>query len=560
MTTYKYKNSLLYCAVIAISLCGTLVGCEKDLNKTPETALSEAAYWKTTNDLKEACNYLYLSLPTFDEMKHANYSDDSFTTAPNTISNGSRQVAATSTEWANSYKLIRNCNTILEKSVEIKGDQKTIDRYKAEAQFFRALGYFDLIKRFGDVPLFTRTFDVFDDLAIAPRSSKETILDVMYADLDYAVLNLPAQNLIVAAEYGRISSTAALALKARIALHMGTWNKFHQVGDANKHLNIAIAASDAVMKSGLHSLYNYAANPAQSYYRLFQYDGEGVANNENILVRLYGENTANNISSHVYTNDAGSGTGPRPTRALADAYLFKDGLPIGKSPFQKTPTGTISEFENKDTRMVFTISNKLINTILPNSGLNTNPTFGAAPTGYKTFKYFVPSEFSSLIAGFRDYMVIRYAEVLLIYAEAKYELQNNISDADLDLSVNLVRKRAGIPILTNTFVTTNGLNMQEEIRRERRVELALEGGHRYWDLLRWKTAEVELPKTVLGIKYFPAEYGAGDGQGVSLDANGYAIVEGAAVRKFDPLRDYLWPLPTQDIAVNPNLTQNPYWR
>jgi hypothetical protein len=558
MTTYKY--SLLYCLGIAIGLCCALTGCEKDLNKVPETALSDADYWKTTNDLKEACNYLYSFLPTFDEMRQVSYSDDSFGTVPNNISNGSRQVTASSTEWNSNYRLIRNCNNILEKSALVKGDQKTIDRFKAEAHFFRAFGYFELIKRFGEVPLFTRTYDVFDSLATAGRSPKELILDVMYSDLDFASMNLPAPNQIVAAEFGRISSTAALALKARIALHMGTWNKFHQTGDAAKHLNIAIAASDAIIKTGLHALYNYAASPAQSYYRLFQYDGEGAANKENILVRLYGENSTNNIASNSYSSEARSGAGPRPTRVLADAYLYKDGLPIGKSPFEKPQTGTVTEFENRDPRMIVTIANTLINTVIPNTGQVTAPTFSFAPTGYKSFKYLIPSEVGALIFGFRDYMAIRYAEVLLIYAEAKYELQNSVSDQDLELSVNVVRRRAGMPGLTNQFVTDNGLSMREEIRRERRVELALEGGHRYWDILRWKIAEIELPKTVMGIKFFPAEYGTGDGQGLVLSPEGYVITERSTVRKFDPLKDYLWPLPTQDIAVNLNLTQNPGWK
>lgn len=114
---------------------------------------------------------------------------------------------------------------------------------------------------------------------------------------------------------------------------------------------------------------------------------------------------------------------------------------------------------------------------------------------------------------FLDFIAIRYGEVLLNYAEAVYELNGSISDADLDKSINLLRKRATnndpskLPLLTNAFVNANGLNMRDEIRRERSIELAYEG-FRYWDLLRWKTAEIELPKPILGRKYFDGlDYG-----------------------------------------------------
>jgi hypothetical protein len=146
--------------------------------------------------------------------------------------------------------------------------------------------------------------------------------------------------------------------------------------------------------------------------------------------------------------------------------------------------------------------------------------------------------------------------VLLTYAEAKFELTNAISDADLDISINLLRTRAKIAKLNNALVTNNNLNMRDEIRRERRVELAQEG-HRYWDIIRWKIAETELPKPVLGNFFFKTEFGTATT--VNLTPDNFILVTPASFRKFDPAKDYLWPLPLNEISLNPNLKQNPGW-
>jgi hypothetical protein len=151
--------------------------------------------------------------------------------------------------------------------------------------------------------------------------------------------------------------------------------------------------------------------------------------------------------------------------------------------------------------------------------------------------------------------LIRYAEVLLIYAESKFELDDAITDADLNLTINRLRKRGGVAPLTNDFAKTNGLSVRDEIRRERRVELAQEG-FRYWDLIRWKTAEIELPKPVLG-NFFFKEFGTT--VKVNLTKDNFIITQDASFRKFNPARDYLWPLPINEIALNPSMKQNPGW-
>jgi hypothetical protein len=115
-----------------------------------------------------------------------------------------------------------------------------------------------------------------------------------------------------------------------------------------------------------------------------------------------------------------------------------------------------------------------------------------------------------------------------------------------------------MPSLTNSFVTSNGLNMRTEIRTERRIELAMEGGHRYWDLIRWKEAEIELPKPTLGTKLLTAEY-QHITSSIVIDADSFVVVQDASKRSFKPERDYLWPLPTRDLGLNLSLTQNPNW-
>ncbi|MCC8425006.1 RagB/SusD family nutrient uptake outer membrane protein [Mucilaginibacter sp. UR6-11] len=164
-----------------------------------------------------------------------------------------------------------------------------------------------------------------------------------------------------------------------------------------------------------------------------------------------------------------------------------------------------------------------------------------------------------------DRHLIRYAEVLLNYAEALYEKNGAVSDNDLDLSINKLRDRVGMPHLTNAFVTANNLNLQTEIRRERTVELALEG-FRYDDLRRWKTAETELPQDIKGIKITGTDWATrtpynDPSYAAKVDANGFLIAERS--RKFDPAKDYLQPLPTKEVAFyqanGHKLEQNPGW-
>ena len=543
------KKNILIAIVAGITFCS----CSKRLDTTPETQLSDASFWKNTNDLMIACNRLYDYLPGMENNVSAVWSDDGYGNGPNSLSDGSRTVPGTTGSWTDNYALIRVANNILEKSSQIQSDPAGVKRYRGEAFFFRAWAYSELVKRYGNVPLILRTFDVKDSLTQAFRTPRATVINSIFSDLDSASSSLPNAGKLSSAQYGRITSGAAFALKSRVGLFEGTRNKYHALGDPKPYLAAALSACDSLKNSGLYSLYKYAPKPDSSYFYLFQYDGEGRANKENIMVRLYGQDQANSISFHRYTRAYLEQGLVTPTRSFMDTYLYKDGLPIGKSPLQLSQDSTMAEFTKRDPRITMTVFNKYAWSITS----LYKPTFSFAPTGYKLRKYFISQDWTSN-QSYVDNIIIRYAEVLLNYAELKYELNGSITNEELDQSINLIRARAGMPALTNAFVVANGLDMLTEIKRERRVELAFEGELRYWDLIRWKTAENILPQTVKGSKKFPSEQ-TNSSNITNVDANGFVIVQDASKRTFDVARDYWWPLPTRDLGLDLNLTQNPQW-
>lgn len=258
-------------------------------------------------------------------------------------------------------------------------------------------------------------------------------------------------------------------------------------------------------------------------------------------------------------------------------YLCTDGLPITQSPLFQGFNTTTSEYQNRDPRMTMTM---IIPGTLVAQTWYVNPVASwpfypqrNGNTGYTTYKYISEDAYANAINEnwSSDCHILRYAEVLLIYAEATFERSGVISDADLNKSINLIRQRANMQVLTNAFIAANGLDMKKEIRRERTIELALEG-FRNDDLRRWKTAETELPQDIKGIKIVGTPwanpiiiegvdrnpYGGVSWQS-KTDANGFIIVESASGRTFDPNKHYLSPLPTKEILINPDLQQNPGW-
>ncbi|WP_343559984.1 RagB/SusD family nutrient uptake outer membrane protein [Sphingobacterium sp.] len=540
-------------------LCGLLMtGCKKTLDLKPKDTLSDVTFYKTAADFKLGANGLYNSLVGFNFSDTE--SDIAFNVA-NAISDGDYLPPDVSSTWTNAYYYIRNANNII-----AKGEGLTdpgIKNYVAEAKFFRAYNYWLLFRLYGGVPLITKVLDVNDPDLYTARSERKETVDFILKDLSDAVADLPVKSALSVSDVGRITKGSAESLKARIALFEGTWQKFRN-GNGLDYLNMAITAAEQVINSGEYAL--FTGKGAQSYRYLFIEEGDD--SKESILDRRYEVN----ISGQQYPYSVVGTVCYLATKKLADMYLCKDGLPITKSGQFKGYQTVSSEFDNRDPRMTMTLLIpgtaiiEVFNPIVPVVNWPNSPQRNAN-TGYITYKYLSENVYGNTNNGDNfgyDCHIIRYAEVLLSYAEALYEKNGKLSDAELDKTVNLLRARAGMPALKNEFLSANGLDMRTELRRERNVEFALEG-FRYDDIRRWKTAESEMIQDIKGIKIKGSAWQNiapynGAGFQARTDANGFLIVQPASARKFDPDKHYLRPLPTREVALyNGKLLQNPGW-
>lgn len=522
-----------------------LAGTSCDLDRFPETEMSEQHFWNPTSEseFEYAANYLYTRQGHYwgdmrgDDLRRRNY--------PNDISAGTRKVPATSSDWTAPYQMIFAANRIIEHAPETGSTANQIDRYVAEAHFFRAAAYYQLVTKYGGVPILTQTpQDINDPILYGPRASREEVMTQIYADLDHAASQLPLPSQLTPAQYGRITRTAALGLKARAALYEGTRAKFHGENDGTAHLTLAVDAAQAVIELGEHSLFKQGAEP---YKALFDYAGEGAS--EHLWVKLYGypdtQIATHNMPYQYAVNYA-------VTRNFLNLYLQDNGEPYVDEP----------ELERSFNDYLIGRDPRLTQTVLMR-GVQNYQLGAYVPTidGFRARKW-VRNDKESDQPSTLDYSLLRYAEVLLIYAEAQFELTGSISDEELNSTINLLRDRVGMPHLTNDFVSTHGLDMRTELRRERAVELALEG-QRYDDLIRWKEAERLLPVALLGGKFIAGEYGStsADNMEERLNEEGIIILEEADTRFFDPAKDYLYPIPSNDIAQSKGaVVQNPNWK
>lgn len=544
--------------------------CEKDLSLYPQDKFSESTFFHTPEQFELFANQFYTWLP--GSSNRDVYSDILVDWSENQISNGSYSPSPTNDLWKNSYSQIRNTTYLLEKADAIPEIASEIKSYVGEAYFFRAMAYFNLLVDFGGVPIIDKVLDLNDtELLYGKRNSREEVVDHISKDLDNAISLLPNESAISDSPKGRVSKEAALSYKARFALFEGTWRKFRGL-DGNSLLDMAIDASSQVIQSNQYELFDrrdVLGDESYKYLFLLDKNKTNIAGltkadqKEFILVRKFDSdiNPSSSSSAHKY---------PSVTKKFADLFLCTDGLPIEKSPLFKGRQKTTDEYENRDLRMTNVLQKPFTQFWAnqpPEYNRDWNNPFeggnifdinfgNTTRTGYYAVKFRV--EVASPFGV--DYPVIRYAEVLLIYAEALYEKNGAITDDQLDISINKLRNRSGLPKLTNEFVSKNGLNMQTEIRRERTIELFLEG-FRFDDLRRWKTAEYEMPLPLKGVKWIDTEYSTNpqwSGINLPLDIDGCIIIEPSNKRKFEE-KHYLLPLPTRQILLNPNLEQNPGW-
>jgi len=532
-------------------------GCNK-LDRFPETQFNDLQYWNTETDLMNATNRLYQLLPAnwID-----NRGDDNVSAGgPNTISNGSRVVPNTSGDWNDRYRDIFTANNILEKGVKAKVSDAIKNRYFGEARFFRAYAYFQLVQKYGDVPLLLKTLNINSPELTMARTPRDSVMRAIYADLDSAAAWLPTRAALPAAQWGRVTKSTAWGLKTRAGLYEGTFQKFRGGSTWQFHLQASIDAAQKVMGQG-HTLFS-------NYLTLFTQPGEGPTNTEVLFAKIYGVSNTNLILGHNNSRDLENGR-IAITRNLIRQYLYTDGKPAfntdntpvaNPSPLFIPEGGETSYnaiFQNRDPRLTLTVfqagETAYKGPWVPTTSLGSRTAY-ASKKGFNTIDQTING--SATV----DRILMRYAEILISYAEAKYELNGSISDADLNLTVNALRTRVGMAAkLTNAFVTANNLDMREEIRRERTVELALEG-FRYDDLIRWKTAETVLPKELLGAKFIAADWPGTNPNTLNLNSNAILIAEPASTRKFQANRDYLYPVPLNEISLSDgNVVQNPNW-
>ena len=556
------KKNIIKTICAAGAVCGMMLLTSCELDRLPETTLADNTFWQSETDLRGACNKLYVDLPGFDHDRRA---DDIIGTAANGTSSGNWSLPSTAGDWTNPYNRIGVCNNIITKGAEAPLSDAQKNRWLAEAYFFRAFHFFDLVKKYGDVPLILKAFDSTSDPDIKmARTPREEVILQCYSDLKFAEEWLPEIDAVSSdADWGRVSKSAARALMMRIGLYEGTFVKYHGLAsDSKAHLKVAVDAAERIIKSGKHALY-------PDYQKLFYFDGEGRQNKENVFVKVYGPNGAGATIMHGNSRQLENGVSV--TRQTIDQYLYTDGLPREKSVLAMVPEIHYNDiFENRDPRLAMTIYHKdeeaYKGGYTPFSNQHGN--------GYGIKKGFMLDEWTTNSKETVDKMIIRYAEVLLSYAEALFELNGSITDQQLDMTVNAIRARSGFQAkLTNDFAKQNGLSILDEIRRERLVEF-IDEGLRYNDIIRWKIAEKVLPVTMLGLKYneddtsaqredlqsrLTTEGGMYKGQKVCDQADIY-VIEEAGTRSFNPARDYYYPIPTYEIATSEGIVvQNPGW-
>ena len=572
-----------------------LTGCQDDfIDLTPPAQFTDAVYFNKPSDFKEYTLGFYGQLPGWDFGTMDNNTDLSANGNGAGYDLGNGAIALGSTNW--NYSGIRSCNILLEKAGSYTGEGD-INQYRGEAYFFRAFTYFDLLKRFGGVPLVTTVLDTDSPELYGKRNSRYEVVTQILNDLEEAIATLPTEQNIAATDKGRISKWAAMAFKAQVELYEATWERYvgqepdgdgtsvgagtagYDAANINKYLTDAVAMCEEVMNNGGYELWNKNADATMtdlSSWYLFNLEDplsnpggyDKTSNKEFILYSVYDYTLKQSRKNITWT------TGQLyPSRKFVDLAVCSDGLPPEKSPLFQGYHTAADEFENRDLRL---LNYLYASTSAPAS---TTLDFGSLGySGYGNSKYGVYGFGTRRLDNEEsaNWSIIRLAEVYLTYAEALYELNGNISDAQLDASINKLRDRAEVAHLTNALVTANSLDMKEEIRRERAVELYREG-KRFDDLKRWGILEESLNPSRLGRVVGDASYVTDfkDATGTPTSAyvaNSYVYGE-EAVQTPDGMlncvvinstlnhtvekKHYLYPMPQSQMLLNDKILQNP---
>ena len=545
------KKNFIYVALLAITLFG-FSSCSDFLDRIPDDELSDGSFWKTPNDAKMFIADVYRqALPGGDtgDIDGDIESDNAvhgIKWAAGDVSRGIYDPAAMG--WSGDYKAIRACNILLSKIDNIPDyDQADKEAVMGEARFLRGYIYFGLIQTFGGVPYVDHPVDL-KEMGNITRTPVEEVYAKVMEDFDYAIAHLPAE--WGSSDYGRATKGAANAMKARAALYF-------------KHYDTAADAAKAVMDSGMYELYD--ADNTGKYAHLFWEEQEACK--EAILVRQFNAPELTNYIIGWGCFPTKGWGGINPTQSLVDAFECIDGSPIDKS----TTYDPTNPFKDRDPRLEVCVlhdGEEMYGVTIKTAPLKSSGNTGVAQhndataTGYYDQKWLDPSidpQSTGWDMG-KDWHVIRYAEVLLTYAEAKNELTG--LDASAFEAVNQVRRRVGMPDLQNTDAskpTYCGTQdaLRQRIRNEWRVEFAMEGSKRKWDIRRWGIAKDVLNAPFLGMKYMMV-----DDPNAPEGDNGKKCIlyQGENIKltgsKYED-HNYLFPIPQEEIDLNPALTQNP---
>ena len=542
-----------------ITLLGALFvfsGCNNAfLDRIPLDELTDETYWETEEHLILAANACINYLRDKSNSVDMEFLSDNVyrerSSSYKTISSGNftSDLSTINSEWARDYDGIRRCNHFLENYQRAEKVPLLVrERYAAEARFMRAYNYIYLINFFGDVPWVTKTLDVGDKELYDPRTDSEFLIDWVLSELDEAAKYLPYAKELTADEFGRPTKEAAWAFSSRFALYHERWDK-------------AVESAEEVMKANYHQLYDNG-NPATSYYEMFTYAGRASRNKNNkefIVTRIYSEEAKqmHNLSRELQVPN--EEVRYAPTRSLMDAYLC-NGLPITLSASRYRENTHSAIFDNRDPRMAQTILKPGAKWGgYPGKTVYEQPKFSNSATSCRTTTGWYFTKFVEIDAVSRynkddnDIPLMRYAEVLLNWIEAKEMRGDAISQPDIDKSINKLRKRVGADEMILTKLNAYGLSLRDEIRRERRVELALEG-ERYFDILRWKQGSL-LAQNVTGMRKsnVPAdEYTYV--KDIPVDSKGNLLL--MTGRTFVEPKNYLWPVPFTQVQRNQNLLPN----
>ena len=592
------KNIILYSFIALLS--GT-AGCSDMLDEYPLDAISPETYYNNADELRSATNQFYGMFPGAASGYTESADVVCIFNLPAEVQ-GIRTVPTSGGGW--NWEYLRAVNFYLSHSVRCD-DVDAREHFDGIARFFRAYFYFEKVKRFGEVPWFDRELSSTDPELFRPRDSRDFIMDKILDDLTYAINNISDKK-----DLYNVTHWTALALKSRICLFEGTFRKYHGIPGYEKFLNECATASKLFIDNAPYAIYQTGAQP---YRDLFS--SMNAIEEEVILARDY--DRSQNVMHEANANTLSPTYGrPGMNKKIVNSYLMTNGDRFTDQPGYETMQ-YYDEMQNRDPRLTQTVVGPGYMRI--NSDAVSSPNFGASTTGYQITKWVTDASGDGYLGSSNDYILFRAAEVYLNYAEAKAEL-GTLTQEDLEISIKKIRDRVGMPNIDmdaananpdpylcalesgDQNVTGPNKGVILEIRRERTIELLLEG-FRYYDIIRWKEGKVfEQPYKGM---YFPGlTQGSGDNRYDVFDMNDGTVGDKEKVdiciytgkkpsvkniRKFYKLgdefvltdgdkgniichdiekeprqwredRDYLYPIPTQErLLSNGTLSQNPNW-